>query len=1168
MLDRIVTQDRETISVNQSNDILHLGENNSSISGEFTDIKGERYYVINNVDKMSAFFISLVSDSDHWLFVSSNGGLTAGRVSPESALFPYVTVDKIHENTSHTGSKTLLRVHRGSTHEEWEPFNMEHDGRFQLNRNLYKNLLGNKLCFEEINHDLQLVFRYTWMNSDSYGFIRECELHSLADQSISIDMIDGLQNILPAGTPRKLQDIRSNLVDAYKWNELDQDTGVAFFTLNSGITDRPDPCESLQANTVFCLGLDDHKVLLSSQQLDNFRLGYPVQQEAHTRGIRGSYLVNTTLSLEPKSHKCWRFVANVEQSQRQVVKLLRSILANKTIELDITESVDKGSEELKRIVAAMDGFQSTAEENVTEHHYANVLFNGMRGGVFDDQYRIYSQDYISHVHHFNSDVYNSHKKLFQSFPEKLEFNDLLQLIKNQEDPNLERLSYEYLPLTFGRRHGDPSRPWNEFAIELRDDNGNRLLNYQGNWRDIFQNWEALSLSYPEFIENIIVKFVNASTIDGYNPYRITKEGIDWEVEDPEDPWSYIGYWGDHQIIYLLKLLELSNSFHPERLGELLHRPIFGYADVPYRIKSFQYLLKNPKDTVEYHQELADRIENRVSNMGADGKLLQDRNGEIYLVNLLEKLLVPLLSKLSNLVLDGGIWLNTQRPEWNDANNALVGNGLSMVTLYYLRRYINFLQNLLENKSGTVILSKEVSVWLAKTSDVLENVSTQISNKTVSDADRLIILQKLGLAASEYRELVYAQESFSAKESVDIGAIKMLLDNAQVAIDHSIVANQRQSGMYHAYNLLNLDQEQAKIDKLYPMLEGQVAALSSGAIDPKQAISVLEALFETDLYRPDQHSFMLYPDRKLPGFLEKNQIPKTEIMGIPLLQHMLDKGDESIVCRDVEGSYRFSADLINKDKLDMHLNTLSGIYGKEVDASRESIQALYEKVFNHKEFTGRSGGMFGFEGLGCIYWHMVSKLLLAVQEMYFTALDQGTESVTCDHLGQMYYRVREGIGFNKSPTEYGAFPMDPYSHTPKHAGAQQPGMTGQVKEEILTRFGELGIRVNEGKVRFQPNLLRECEFVTESQSFEYLDVAGDWRSLEVPKGALAFTWCQVPVVYISGNSANYMTVEWQDGEQQSFDELTLSSEISKEIFTRSGKVKMLELNINNSELFHG
>ena len=90
-------------------------------------------------------------------------------------------------------------------------------------------------------------------------------------------------------------------------------------------------------------------------------------------------------------------------------------------------------------------------------------------------------------------------------------------------------------------------------------------------------------------------------------------------------------------------------------------------------------------------------------------------------------------------------------------------------------------------------------------------------------------------------------------------------------------------------------------------------------------------------------------------------------------------------------------------------------------------------------------MFGFEGLGCIYWHMVSKLLLAVQESFFHAVDDDADKSIQHRLGGLYYRVRHGIGFNKDPAQYGAFPTDPYSHTPKHAGAQQPGMTGQVRK---------------------------------------------------------------------------------------------------------------------------
>ena len=138
-------------------------------------------------------------------------------------------------------------------------------------------------------------------------------------------------------------------------------------------------------------------------------------------------------------------------------------------------------------------------------------------------------------------------------------------------------------------------------------------------------------------------------------------------------------------------------------------------------------------------------------------------------------------------------------------------------------------------------------------------------------------------------------------------------------------------------------------------------------------------------------------------------------------------------------------MTNVGDLNARLNELSAVYGETLEAAREPLQVLYEQVFNHSAFTGRSGGMFGFEGLGSIYWHMVSKLLLVVQENFFAAQDQMADPATCQRLGSLYYRVREGIGFNKSPVEYGAFPTDPYSHTPQHLGAQQPGMTGQVKE---------------------------------------------------------------------------------------------------------------------------
>jgi hypothetical protein len=306
---------------------------------------------------------------------------------------------------------------------------------------------------------------------------------------------------------------------------------------------------------------------------------------------------------------------------------------------------------------------------------------------------------------------------------------------------------------------------------------------------------------------------------------------------------------------------------------------------------------------------------------------------------------------------------------------------------------------------------------------------------------------------------------------------------------------------------------------------------------------------------------------LPAFLEKNRIPSESIESIPLLQRMLADGDERIIVRDVEGTCRFNADFVNVGVLNARLDTLAPLLGDELEAARQPLRELYETVFDHKSFTGRSGGMFGFEGLGCIYWHMVSKLLLAVQENFFTTLSCDGDKASCERLGQLYYRVRKGIGFNKTPAEFGAFPTDPYSHTPKNVGARQPGMTGQVKEEVLSRFGELGVRVSDGMVRFQPDLLRRREFVAEPRPFRFLNVEGDWQEIEVPAAGIGFTWCQVPVIYeLAEDDAPCLTVTWDTHEQQSFERLGLPEKESSELFLRSGRIREIRVSIRANMLF--
>jgi hypothetical protein len=1125
------------------------------VNGKYVTLLGERYYCIENYDNMPPFFMSLVSSSDHWLFISSTGGLTAGRIDAESALFPYDTDDKVTESIQTTGPLSIFFVTRGEVTSLWEPFSERYAGLYNIQRELYKNVSGDKLIFEESNLDLGVTCRRAWRTSDRFGFILTTWLHNLFSETTHIHLLSGVQNILPYGATTRLQTNLSNLLNAYKRSELEPESDLGIFSLSATLTDLAEPSESLKATTAWQVGLEGPIHLLSSKQEDDFRRGAALTQETDVRGYRGAYLLNATITLDGDEEIDWSLVLDVNQDSVDIAaRVNRLKRPAKEIAGEIEADIASGTRALNAIIANADGLQATGERLCSAHHYANVLFNTMRGGIFADNSQIGKADLLDFLRTRNRLVLARQSSFLDELPAKLNLADLLAYASRSNDPDLERLCSEYLPLTFSRRHGDPSRPWNRFSINLKNPDGSQRLDYQGNWRDLFQNWEALACSYPEFVESMIATFVNAGTPDGYNPYRISREGVEWEVPEPENPWANIGYWSDHQIIYLEKLLEISSRYHPGKLRELLNNRIFCYVNVPYRLRDYAALVNDPLKTIDFDFDAHHQIEKGVASIGNDGKLVRSADGEIFHVTLCEKLLVFLLAKLVNFVPEGGIWMNTQRPEWNDANNALVGKGLSVVTLGYLHRYVVFWLSLLEEvEDSDLEVSREVKSLFDNISSALSQFSPHLS-ASFSDEERRAAMDALGQAGSDYRGHIY-QRGFSGEfEPLPIDQLRAFLELTCQYIEGTLLANRREDGLFHAYNILKLGPNTAKIAYLYEMLEGQVAILSSGLLSPQEALALLRRLRESALFRADQHSYILYPDRELPPFLLKNRLPSEQAQEINLIQALVKNNERSLIVQDENGDYHFNGTFRNANDVRQALERLGQqeAYAKLVASDEERILSLFEDLFQHDSFTGRSGTFFAYEGLGSIYWHMVSKLLLAAQENFLQAVAQKAEPEIIQNLAECYYDIRQGLGFNKPPYVYGAFPTDPYSHTPKGQGAKQPGMTGQVKEEILTRLGELGVFVENGQIRFDPVLLRKEEFLTQPATFEYFNLQGDSRRLELPAGSLAFTVCQTPVVYHVGEKSG-MEIHFTDGNMEEESGSHLNYENSQHVFKRDGVI---------------
>ena len=1139
---------------------LSTKENAQESALDTIQIENETFFKISNSDSLRPFFMSIVSDSNHWLFVSSNGGITAGRKNSEFAFFPYYTDDKITESVEVTGSKSIFSVKTSEGKKIWEPFSIRNEGVYQTSRNLYKNTFGNKVMFEEINHDLNLAFRYQWNSSNVYGFVKTSKIINTADIKQDISILDGFQNILPFGVPSETQMRVSNLVDAYKRSELIANAGLGIFALSAIIVDKAEPSEALKANIAWSLGLDHPKYLVSSKQLDAFRSGKSITQETDIKAEKGAYFVNSEITLEANAEKEWIIVGNVNQNHSAIVALAENIKTHKNLYKAVKADIEKGTENLIKLTAAADGLQSTGDQLRDTRHFANSLFNIMRGGIFDHNYQIEKWDLKNYIEKANSEVYSNTSSILDELDEKFTLSTLKELANTSEDNDFKRLCLEYMPLKFSRRHGDPSRPWNKFSINTtNEEDGSKILDYEGNWRDIFQNWEALAHAYPEFIESMIHKFLNASTFDGYNPYRVTKDGFDWEIIEPDDPWSYIGYWGDHQIIYLLKFLEFIESHQPGKLASYFNRDIFVYANVPYKIKSYEKLLENPKDTIDFDLDLQKSIEDEREKIGADGALLSSELHPIYKVNFIEKILATVLAKLSNFIPEGGIWLNTQRPEWNDANNALVGNGVSMVTLYYLRRFLKFSDGILSRAElSQVQISEELLPFFEGVYSAFKSNEDLLKN-AIKDEERKSVLDELGQSASDYRLKIYDKGFSGKKKELSIADIKDLVNVSLKHLDHSIDANKRKDNLFHAYNLMTVESDKAvSISYLEEMLEGQVAALSSGYLDSKTCLDVLDAMKKSDLFREDQYSYMLYPNKDLLGFMEKNNIPKNLVQESELMKQLVSNGNTKIIEQDENGDYHFNGNFNNADSLKLALAKLKNTkYSDLIEKETPLLLKTFERVFNHKAFTGRSGTFYGYEGLGSIYWHMVSKLQYAVQEVCLRAIKEKQPEAIIGRLLEHYYEINEGIGVHKSPELYGAFPTDPYSHTPAGKGAQQPGMTGQVKEDILSRIGELGVFTKNGQLTFDPCLLRIDEFLTTSKTYNYIAVDQQNKNIELEKNMLAFTYCQVPIIYQLTDKIG-TKVTFATGEVKQLEGLTLTKHISSQIFKRTNQIAQVKV----------
>ena len=160
--------------------------------------------------------------------------------------------------------------------------------------------------------------------------------------------------------------------------------------------------------------------------------------------------------------------------------------------------------------------------------------------------------------------------------------------------------------------------------------------------------------------------------------------------------------------------------------------------------------------------------------------------------------------------------------------------------------------------------------------------------------------------------------------------------------------------------------------------------------------------------------------------------------------------------------RFAPDLRSIADLDVEIamaTDLPGDLGPAVGRDAEALRALYRETFDHDAFTGRSWTFFGYEGLGCIYWHMVSKLVLAVQETTWRAVDAGEDAEVVDASGEtldLWFQTNTASGSyggwtDRCPSELmGNLPVGTYTVRLRHPEYEERDVPFEIVEDEVTQ----------------------------------------------------------------------------------------------------------------------
>lgn len=794
-------------------------------------------FVIEDFDKAKPFSSFLpglagLKGIPMWTFYVNRGQAIAsfGIRDKNSPIMEFSPASITYQSVSMKGFRTFVKI--AGAEGIYEPFQSAVPDS-AAKRSM--RILANEIGIEEIHEAKGLRTKVTYFhvpNDDYAALVRKVELTNLSEETLRMEVLDGLPEILPYGVENAAYKEIGNLLRS--WMEVENlENGVPYYRNRSSVSDEAEVSEVRSGH--FYLSFDESgNVIKPFADFEivfggNTSLGYPEGFATATLAelaTRTQYCTNKVpcgftgvcAELAPgESRTMYSLIGHFDSVERLNEKV-PSIASPAYV-----EQKQKEARELTDTLTA-DVATKTAMPMFDAYARQSYLDNFLRGGypfIFENG----REGFVIHLYSRKHGDLERDYNFFSIAPEYYSQGN-----GNFRDANQNRRSDIY----FNPRVGTFNI---KTFFSLIQADGYNPLGVEGTSFHVPESRAAELTEWLEKAAGSHVKELHALCRGKFTPGKlisyIALNGVTLKMEENEFLTGVFslaeqqieaafgeGYWSDHWT-YNMDLIDSYLDIFPDRKARLLFEENdYTFFDSPARVlpRSEKYVL-NGEHVRQYGSLVHD--EEKMQRFGLTTKSTNwlktgHGSGDIYRTNLFVKLLSLSLNKFATLDPYGmGIEMEGNKPGWNDAMNGLPGLfGSGMSETFELKRMLKFvLEASKESGEKEVKVPKEMA-------GLLEKVTILLNRHLEGGLDTFGYWDQVASAREQYRDSIRFGISGS-EQSLQVTSLIPIFEAMIRKVDAGIAkAIQLGGGLTPTYFAFEAAEYEAVLDeKGAPVISG-------------------------------------------------------------------------------------------------------------------------------------------------------------------------------------------------------------------------------------------------------------------------------------------------------------------------------------------------------------